>query len=65
MYALISHFGAHSVANVALKEHPVLRQLNELPQIPDQTSSEFSLLDTKGSQVTLDEVRLSSGNLQA
>jgi hypothetical protein len=37
-------------------EHPILQQLNELPQIPDQTS-EFSLLDIKGSQATLDEVR--------
>jgi kinetochore protein Fta7 len=37
-------------------EHPILQQLGELPQIPDQTS-EFTLLDTKGSQATLDEVR--------
>ncbi|OQD75391.1 hypothetical protein PENDEC_c007G04163 [Penicillium decumbens] len=37
-------------------EHPVLRQLNELPQVPDQSSSEFSLLDTKADQATLDEL---------
>jgi kinetochore protein Fta7 len=36
-------------------EHPILQQLGELPQIPDQTS-EFTLLDTKGSQATLDEL---------
>ncbi|KAJ5133258.1 hypothetical protein N7476_003510 [Penicillium atrosanguineum] len=36
-------------------EHPVLRQLDELPQIADQTY-EFSLLDTTGSQTGLDEL---------
>lgn len=39
------------------KEHPVLRQLDELPQ--DSTASEFTLLNTKSSQTTFDEVCLS------
>jgi len=52
-------------ANIALKEHPILRQLNELPQVPDQSSSEFSLLDTKADQATLDEVRIPAAKLQA
>ena len=38
------------------KEHPVLRQLDELPQ--DSTASEFTLLNTKSSQTTFDEVCL-------
>lgn len=44
-------------------EHPVLRLLDELPQIADQTS-EFSLLDTTGSQAGLDEVRSPASYLQ-
>lgn len=36
------------------KEHPVLRQLDELPQ--DSGSSGFTLVDAKPNQATLDEV---------
>lgn len=37
-----------------LKEHPVLRQLDELPH--GSGSSGFTLIDTKPNQATLDEV---------
>jgi kinetochore protein Fta7 len=40
------------------QEHPVLRQLDELPQSNRQVGAEFTLLNTKKSQMTLDEVRL-------
>lgn len=43
-------------ANGHLKEHPVLRQLDGLPQIESSVSSELRLLGTKQSQPTLDEV---------
>jgi len=42
--------------NCCLKEHPVLRQLDDLPRTQDE-AAEFTLLDTKDSQATLDEVR--------
>jgi hypothetical protein len=65
MCALVPRESLYSFANITLKEHPVLRQLDELSQIPDQVSSDLSLLDTKGSQTTLDEVRFAAGHLQA
>ncbi|KAJ6150512.1 CENP-A-nucleosome distal centromere subunit CENP-Q [Penicillium samsonianum] len=37
-------------------EHPVLRQLDALPQTEGSGSSEFTLLGAKDSQVTLDEL---------
>ncbi|KAJ5780159.1 CENP-A-nucleosome distal centromere subunit CENP-Q [Penicillium paradoxum] len=37
-------------------EHPVLRQLDALPQSEASLSSEFTLLGSKDSQVTLDEL---------
>ncbi|GLI75695.1 hypothetical protein PoHVEF18_003957 [Penicillium ochrochloron] len=37
-------------------EHPVLRKLDDLPQTDRQGGAEFTLLDTKKSQVTLDEL---------
>ncbi|KAJ5081880.1 CENP-A-nucleosome distal centromere subunit CENP-Q [Penicillium alfredii] len=40
----------------AKHEHPVLRQLDALPQISDAMSSEFRLLDSKNNQATLDEL---------
>jgi kinetochore protein Fta7 len=43
-------------ANICLQEHPVLRQLDELPQTEVSGSSEFTLLGTKESQTTLNEV---------
>ncbi|CAG8077863.1 unnamed protein product [Penicillium salamii] len=43
-------------ANGHPKEHPVLRQLDALPQIESSVSSELRLLGTKQSQPTLDEL---------
>ncbi|OOQ88129.1 putative kinetochore protein fta7 [Penicillium brasilianum] len=37
-------------------EHPVLRQLDELPQSNHQVGAEFTLLNAKKSQMTLDEL---------
>lgn len=44
-----------------MKAHPVLRQLDALPQSEESMSSEFTLLGARDSQVTLDEVCIACG----
>ena len=57
MYAANSFRFQVGLANILrLQEHPVLRQLDALPQTEGSGSSEFTLLGAKDSQVTLDEV---------
>lgn len=56
--------GAHmATANTILKEHPVLRQLDELPRSKDQTSDVFTLLNTQTSQTALEEVHTFDGRI--
>lgn len=57
MYAAnVSCFQAGLANILRPQEHPVLRQLDALPQTEGSGPSEFILLGAKDSQVTLDEV---------
>lgn len=57
MYAANASCFQEELANILRpQEHPVLRQLDTLPQTEGSGSSEFLLLGAKDSQVTLDEV---------
>lgn len=42
---------------MTFKEHPVLRQLDNLRQPSGQVTPEFMLLNAESDQTTLDEVR--------
>lgn len=52
-----------ATTNTILQEHPVLRQLDELPRSKDQTSDVFTLLNTQTSQTALEEVHTFSGRI--
>lgn len=56
--------GVHGIvgalADTVYQEHPVLHQLDELPKSQDESPPEFTLLNPKSSQVSLEEVCASS-----
>lgn len=57
MYAANAPCFQAGLANILRpQEHPVLRQLDALPQAEGSGSSEFVLLGAKDSQITLDDV---------